>query len=133
MMCDFPLTIFILVNECIASLHFGSGGTHGEFVNSTIHAPVGSNLNKGFEDRSLWFKFAKIDVIVDNLFIGVSGYVWKVVDARTPYERGYVTVQKGSRQKVNAKQIHRQPRSLFTYQRLWGGGWHPWCTVLLLQ
>ena len=50
---NLPLSVFIDVDEGVSGLDLVSGGSKGEFVNTNILAPVGSNGNKRFQDFSL--------------------------------------------------------------------------------
>lgn len=67
---DLPLSLFVYVNEGVSGLDLVSSGTHGEFVDSVVLAPVVSCGDVGFEDLSLGLLLQEIDeVVVDGIVV----------------------------------------------------------------
>ena len=80
MVRNFPFAVFKQVNERVSSLYLVASGSHGEFVDSSILAPIVSDQNIRFKDDTLWFfKKEGIEIIFDAVVVS-SGSVtdsWK--------------------------------------------------------
>ena len=69
---NLPLAVFVHVNEGVSGLDLVAGGSKGEFVNTDILAPVGSDGYERFQDFSLRLLEEEGVEIVDNLGVVVT-------------------------------------------------------------
>lgn len=78
-MGNLPLRVLVGVHVSVSGLDFISGGAHGEFVDSSIHAPVFSLDDIGLQDDALWLLCQEVDEV--RLDSGVVG-ARKIGDSR---------------------------------------------------
>mmetsp|Transcript_38513 Transcript_38513/g.115550 ORF Transcript_38513/g.115550 Transcript_38513/m.115550 type:complete len:455 (-) Transcript_38513:360-1724(-) len=68
---DFPLAIFKGVDKGIAGLDLVTSGTHSEFIDPSILAPVGTDHNIGLQNSSLrLLEEEGIKVVLDRVIVG---------------------------------------------------------------
>ena len=61
---NLPLSVFVDVDKGVSCLHLVASGSKGEFVNSNILAPVGTDGHEGLQNFTLGlFKQERIEVI----------------------------------------------------------------------
>ena len=61
---DLPLSILVNVNETVSALDLVTSGTHGEFIDTRILAPVVSNGNVRLKDLTLRLLLEESDKVV---------------------------------------------------------------------
>mmetsp|Transcript_23474 Transcript_23474/g.49139 ORF Transcript_23474/g.49139 Transcript_23474/m.49139 type:complete len:213 (-) Transcript_23474:327-965(-) len=67
---DLPDSIFLHVVVTVTALHFITGGSHGELVNTNIGCPAISNVNVSVKDFALWlFEEERIEVILHRVIV----------------------------------------------------------------
>ena len=77
---NLPFTIFIDINIGVSSLDLVPSGSHCEFINTDILAPVVSNGDITFKNFSLWLFLQKVNkVVLDTVIVSAwfVGYSWK--------------------------------------------------------
>ncbi len=68
---DLPFSVFKGVDERVSGLDLVASGTHGELIDTVIHAPVVSDSNVRLQDSSLGFLLAEIDKVgSDRVIVG---------------------------------------------------------------
>ena len=71
MLRDLPFPVFIDVNEGVASLHLGTGSSHGEFVDTCVLSPVGTNDDVSRFNLTLWLQLKEVcEVVLDKREVG---------------------------------------------------------------
>jgi len=69
---NLPLAVFVHVNEGVSGLDLVASGSEGEFVDTDILAPVGSDGDERFQDFSLGLLEQEGIEVVNDLGVGVT-------------------------------------------------------------
>ena len=75
MVTNLPLPIFPHINKGISSLDLITSSSHGEFINSSILAPVVSNGNTALQDLTLWLLLEESNEVVVDGVVASSGNI----------------------------------------------------------